>query len=79
MDLMINGVYKHFKGKYYIVESIALDSESLEECVVYRGLYGTSPVWVRKKDDFLSKVDKEKYPDCKQEYRFELQNILEEK
>ncbi len=74
MDVIVKGVYKHFKGNYYIVEDIALDSDTLEECVVYRGLYGDAPLWIRKKDDFLSKVDKEKYPDINQEYRFELQN-----
>lgn len=76
MELVVKGVYKHFKGNYYIVEEVALDSETLEECVVYRGLYGNAPVWVRKKDDFLSKVDKSKYPNADQEYRFELKNKI---
>lgn len=77
MKLVIKGIYKHFKGKYYIVEDIALDSETLEEVVVYRQLYGEHKLFVRNKEMFLSKVDKEKYPSVTQEYRFEL--IKEEK
>ena len=77
MKLVIKGIYKHFKGKYYIVEDVALDSETLEEVVVYRQLYGEHKLFVRNKEMFLSKVDKEKYPSVTQEYRFEL--IKEEK
>ena len=77
MERIIKGIYKHFKGKYYIVEDIALDSETLEEVVVYRQLYGEHKLFVRNKEMFLSKVDKEKYPSVTQEYRFEL--IKEEK
>ncbi len=75
MELVIHGIYKHFKGDYYLVEDVALDSETKEEVVVYRRLYGDGSLWVRKKEMFLSKVDKIKYPNCKQEYRFELQDI----
>lgn len=71
-DIKINGVYKHFKGKYYLVVDIAYDSETLEEMVVYRRLYGDGSLWVRKKEMFLSKLDHEKYPEVKQKYRFEL-------
>ena len=75
-EIKINAVYRHFKGKYYIVQDIALDSETKNEVVVYRALYGNNNLWVRPKDMFLSKVDKIKYPNVKQEYRFEL---IEEK
>ena len=71
-ELKIHGVYRHFKNKYYIVEDIAFDSETQEQMVVYRQLYGEGSLWVRPLDMFLSKVDKEKYPDVEQEYRFEL-------
>lgn len=74
-ELKIKGVYKHFKGDYYLVEDIATYSETLEKYVVYRMLYGDGGLYVRPYDMFMSKVDKVKYPDVKQEYRFELQNI----
>ena len=74
-DVKINGVYKHFMGDYYIVVDIAIDSDTLEKCVIYRGLYGDGPLYVRKYEDFISLVDKVKYPSVSQKYRFELQNI----
>ena len=43
--------------------------------MVYRKLYGDGSLWLRSKDMFLSLVDREKYPDCQQIYRFELQEI----
>lgn len=73
--IKINGIYKHFKGNYYIVIDIATDSESNEKYVVYRELYGDNNLWIRKLDMFLSEVDHEKYPDISQKYRFELQEI----
>lgn len=74
--IKIKGIYKHFKGNYYIVEDIGKDCETLEELVIYRGLYGNNELWVRKKEDFLKEVDKNKYKDVKQKYRFEYQKDL---
>ena len=74
-ELKIKGVYKHFKGDYYLVEDIAKDSETQKEMVVYRRLYGNGDLWIRPKEMFLSEVDHEKYPNVKQKYRFELQEI----
>lgn len=68
-------IYKHFKGDYYFVEDIAINSETNEKYVVYRALYGANLLYIRPYDMFISKVDKEKYPECKQEYRFEPQMI----
>lgn len=72
--LKINGIYKHFKGMMVEVMGVAKDSETLEEMVVYRHL-DTKEMWVRSKTAFLSEVDKAKYPEVKQIYRFELQDI----
>ena len=74
-EVKINGIYRHFKGDYYIVEDIAIYSETKEKLVIYRALYGDNLLYARPYDMFLSKVDKEKYPNIEQEYRFELQDI----
>jgi hypothetical protein len=74
-EIKINGIYKHFKGDNYIVEDIALDSETQKEYVVYRQLYGENKLFIRPIEMFLSLVDKVKYPNAKQTYRFELQII----
>lgn len=71
-EVKIHGVYRHFKGRCYLVEDVALHSETGEEYVVYRQLYGEGKVWIRPKAMFLEPVDRTKYPDCRQEYRFEL-------
>ena len=69
--IKIKGIYKHFKGNYYIVEDLAFDSETKEKMVVYRRLYDDHSLWVRHLDMFLSEVDHDKYPEVKQKYRFQ--------
>ena len=64
-------IYRHFKGNLYEVIIIARDSETLEEKVVYKAVNGED-AYVRNLSMFLSKVDREKYPDVKQEFRFQL-------
>ena len=74
-ELKIKRVYRHFKGDCYLVEDVARHSETGEEFVVYRKLYGDCSLWIRPKEMFLSEVDRAKYPDSSQRYRFELQEI----
>ena len=74
-EVKIKGIYKHFKGDLYIVEDVAIHSETKEKYIVYRGLYGKSELYIRPYDMFLSEVDRNKYPNVEQKYRFELQDI----
>ena len=74
-ELRIKGIYKHFKGDLYLVEDVAIHSESKEKYVVYRGLYGNTELYIRPMEMFLSEVDHVKYPNVKQKWRFELQEI----
>lgn len=74
-EIQLKRVYRHFKGDYYLVEDLARHSETGEEYVVYRKLYGDGSLWIRPLTMFLSEVDHEKYPDCTQRCRFELQEI----
>jgi hypothetical protein len=63
--------YRHFKGKEYKVLMIAYDCENPErKLVVYQAEYDDHKIWVRDYDVFISIVDKDKYPDVEQEYRF---------
>lgn len=50
------GLYKHYKGKPYEVLWVAKHSETLEQMVVYRALYGEGDVWVRPLSMFVESV-----------------------
>lgn len=71
-DFKIKGIYKHFKGKMYLLEDVAIENDTGRKYAVYRGLYGDAQLFIRSLDDFLSEVDHQKYPDTEQKYRFEL-------
>ena len=73
--IKINGIYRHFKGDYYLLVGTANHSETGETYAVYRKLYEDCGLWIRPLDMFLEEVDHEKYPDVKQKYRFQLQEI----
>ena len=81
-DVKINGIYRHFKGHVYRVLCIAKDAENdnLQDMVIYKDVEkennGDSLIWVRPKSLFCSEVDKIKYPNVKQKYRFELIDIV---
>ena len=68
--VVIGGTYKHFKGNVVKVLTVAKYTEDpIRQMVIYQCDNG---VYARPRDMFLSKVDRDKYPDAEQEYRFEL-------
>lgn len=69
-ELVVGGRYRHFKGNYYRVEGTARDSETGETLVLYRS-EKEGGLWARPLCMFLSEVDREKYPEADQTYRFE--------
>ena len=70
-ELKIGRIYRHFKGNLYKVEDVARHSESGETFVVYRQMYGDGSLWIRPEKMFLEEVDRKKYPEVSQKYRFE--------
>lgn len=56
---MKSGLYRHYKGQHYHVLEVARHSETEEELVVYRALYGERGLWVRPKEMFEESVSKD--------------------
>lgn len=71
------GKYRHFKGELYDVLCVAEHTETAEQMVIYRALYGENKLYVRPLTMFLSKTDKEKHPNSEQEFRFMNMDELE--
>ena len=67
-EKLIGREFRHFKGNLYRLEGFAKDSETLEEMVVYRALYGEHGLWVRQAKMFFETIER----DGKQMKRFEL-------
>ena len=65
---LVGREFRHFKGNLYRLEGFAKDSETLEEMVVYRALYGEGGLWVRPAKMFLETIER----DGKKMKRFEL-------
>ena len=75
----IGKVVRHFKGNYYYIEDICMDSETKEYTIIYRNLYERedSNIWARSAKMFFEEIDVNR-PDniTKQSHRFELVNDL---
>ena len=70
--------YRHFKGGLYQIVALAKHSETGEQMVVYQALYGEFVIYVRPLAMFMDQVDREKYPGCRQKFRFERAGKSEE-
>ena len=57
MNKLIGREFRHFKGGRYRLEGVAKDSETLEEMVVYRALYGEGGLWVRPAKMFFETIE----------------------
>lgn len=79
-DILVGDIVQHFKREWvsadtseylYKVLAIANHTETGEKLVIYQGLYAPFKICARPYAMFMSEVDREKYPDIKQQYRFE--------
>ena len=70
----IGKIYRHFKGNYYFVENVALNSENNERMVVYKALYkrDDNQTWIRPEKMFLEEIPERKDNITGQKHRFEL-------
>lgn len=57
MSFIKKGTYRHYKGNFYELIDIARHSESLEDVVIYRALYGDFGLWVRPLRMFIEEIE----------------------
>ena len=78
-EVKVGKVYRHFKGNYYFVENVALDSENKERVVIYKPIYDRddSQIWVRREKMFLEEIPERPDNITGQTHRFELVEELE--
>lgn len=79
-DIRVGDIVRHFKREWvsaetseylYKVLAFAEHTETGEKLVIYQGLYAPFKICARPYAMFMSEVDRQKYPDVKQQYRFE--------
>lgn len=79
-DIQAGDIVQHFKREWvspetseylYKVLAVAYHTENGEKLVIYQALYAPFKICARPYDMFMSEVDREKYPDIRQKYRFE--------
>ena len=85
-DIKSGDIVRHFKRQWcnpielsnrkylYEIIGIAEHTETSEKFVCYRAMYGDKKLYCRPYEMFMEKVDKEKYPEAMQEYRFDVIN-----
>ena len=70
--IIVGKVYKHFKGNMYkVIDIVNASNDINKKVVIYQAQYGDKLKWARDYDEFNSFVDKTKYPNAEQKYRFE--------
>ena len=79
-NIHVGDIVRHFKREWvssetseylYKILAFASHTETGERLVIYQGMYAPFKICARPYDMFMSEVDREKYPDVKQKYRFE--------
>ncbi len=71
-----NDIVRHFKGNYYIVRGIAINTETEETVVIYQALHGSCKTYVTDYKTFSDKVDKIEHPYSTQAYVFDIQGEI---
>lgn len=74
----IKRIYRHFKGKHYLILNIAEHTETGEKLVIYQAMYGDFGIWARPYEMFAEEVESGRSDNTfRQKYRFELDEDME--